>query len=78
MAEVANSAESQPRSVPIFMAHGTFDPMLPYQLGVATKQAVESAGYAIEWHEYPMAHAVCAEEIAHIRQWLLRAFDAAE
>jgi phospholipase/carboxylesterase len=73
-AEVANSAESQPRSVPIFMAHGTFDPMLPYQLGVATKQTVESAGYGIEWHEYPMAHGVCPEEIADIRAFLLRIY----
>ena len=73
-AEVARSAESQPRSVPIFMAHGTFDPMLPYQLGVATKQAVESAGYGIEWHEYPMAHGVCPEEIADIRAFLLRIY----
>jgi phospholipase/carboxylesterase len=73
-AEVARSPESQPRSVPIFMAHGTFDPMLPYQLGVATKQAVESAGYAIEWHEYPMAHGVCPEEIADIRAFLLRIY----
>ena len=73
-AEVARSAESQPRSVPIFMAHGTFDPMLPYQLGVATKQTVESAGYGIEWHEYPMAHGVCPEEIADIRAFLLRIY----
>jgi len=73
-AEVAGTSESQPRSVPIFMAHGTFDPMLPYQLGVATKQTVESAGYGIEWHEYPMAHGVCPEEIADIRAFLLRIY----
>ena len=73
-AEVAGSAESQPRSVPIFMAHGTFDPLLPYQLGVTTRQTVESAGYGIEWHEYPMAHGVCPEEIADIRAFLLRIY----
>jgi len=73
-AEVAGTSESQPRSVPIFMAHGTLDPLLPFQLGVATKQTVESAGYGIEWHEYPMAHGVCPEEIADIRAFLLRIY----
>ncbi|MEE4164252.1 MAG: alpha/beta fold hydrolase [Woeseiaceae bacterium] len=73
-AEVARNEDSQPRSVPIFMAHGTFDPLLPYQLGVTTKQTVESAGYGIEWHEYPMAHGVCPEEIADIRAFLRRIY----
>ena len=62
---------SQPSSLPIFMAHGTFDPVLPEALGQAGRKALTDAGYVVDWHEYPMAHAVCAEEIADIREWLI-------
>jgi phospholipase/carboxylesterase len=56
--------------VPIFMAHGRFDPVLPIELGRFSKETLEHAGFAVEWHEYSMAHAVCAEEITAISQWL--------
>jgi phospholipase/carboxylesterase len=46
--------------------------MLPIGLGQASRQLLEQAGYRVEWHEYPMAHAVCAEEIDDIRHWLIR------
>jgi phospholipase/carboxylesterase len=77
-AEVANSATAQSRDLPIFMAHGTFDPMLPLALGQHTHEVLTAAGYKSEWHDYPMAHAVCAEEIAHISDWLLKIFAAGE
>ncbi len=64
------------RDLPVFMAHGSFDPMLPIQWGRATAEALEQAGFSIEWHDYPMAHAVCPQEIADIRDWLLGVFDA--
>jgi phospholipase/carboxylesterase len=35
---------------------------------------MQKAGFDVQWHEYPMAHAVCAEEIAEIRSWLLNIF----
>lgn len=60
------------RDLPIFMAHGSFDPMLPMQWGRASAELLEDAGFTIEWHDYPMAHAVCPEEIRDIRQWLLK------
>lgn len=68
-------AAAQPQELPIFMAHGTFDPVLPLALGQAGSAALRNAGYTVDWHEYPMAHAVCAEEIADIRRWLLQIFD---
>ncbi|RLA33732.1 MAG: carboxylesterase [Gammaproteobacteria bacterium] len=77
-AEVANSATAQSRDLPIFMAHGTFDPMLPLALGQHTHEVLTAAGYKSQWHDYPMAHAVCAEEIAHISDWLLNVFAAGE
>ena len=59
-------------ATPIFMAHGREDPMLPISLGIESRNYLQAAGYAVEWHEYPMAHAVCAAEIADIREFLLR------
>lgn len=58
------------RSLPIFMAHGTYDPMLPISLGQDSKRRLEQAGFQVEWHEYPMQHAVCGEEIAELSRWL--------
>ena len=60
------------RSVPIFMAHGRFDDIIPIQRAQASREALEKMGYAVEWHEYPMPHSVCAEEIAHISEFLSR------
>ena len=60
------------RDLPVFMAHGSFDPMLPFQWGKASAEQLTALGFAVEWHDYPMAHAVCAEEISDIRDWLLK------
>ena len=77
-AEVVDNPAAVNNSIPVFMAHGTFDPVLPMQMGVDSRDLLRDRGFDIEWREYPMAHAVCAEEIAHIRHWLLGVFDAAE
>jgi phospholipase/carboxylesterase len=60
------------RDVPLFLAHGTQDPVVPYPRGVASRDALAALGYAIEWHAYPMPHSVCAQEIADLNRWLLR------
>lgn len=72
--EVANADSAQTRELPIFFAHGSFDPVVPMQLGKHSAERVQSAGYSVDWHEYPMAHAVCAQEIEEIRRWLLAVF----
>ena len=56
----------------IFMAHGTQDPVVGYALGTQSRSLLEHHGYAIEWHDYPMEHTVCAEEILDIRNWMLK------
>jgi phospholipase/carboxylesterase len=56
--------------VPIFMAHGSVDPVVPQTLGLMSRDFLRAHGYAIDWHGYPMAHQVCAEEIADLRTWL--------
>ena len=67
-------ASSGHRQLPVFMAHGILDPMLPLQWGRASADRLTEAGFTVEWHEYPMAHAVCPDEIRDIRAWLLSVF----
>jgi phospholipase/carboxylesterase len=58
------------QNTPIFMAHGTFDPVVPYTLGKTSMERLQNLGYQIEWHEYPMAHEVNPEEIQAIGRWV--------
>ncbi|MFT5123631.1 MAG: phospholipase/carboxylesterase [Kiritimatiellia bacterium] len=59
------------RAIPIFMAHGTADPVVPLSLAQRGRAALEDNGYAIGWHTYPgMQHALCLEEIEAISEWL--------
>jgi len=60
------------QGVPIFQAHGLHDPMIPLQRGRASRDALQALGYAVEWHEYPMEHSLCLEEVADLNMWLLR------
>lgn len=58
--------------VPVFLAHGRSDPVVTLARGIASRDALLALGYAVEWHEYPMQHSVCVEEIADLNRWLLR------
>jgi phospholipase/carboxylesterase len=60
------------QTVPIFLAHGTQDPVLALQLGEDTRQLLEATQYSVEWHTYEMPHSVCQEEITDIAEWLRR------
>ena len=57
---------------PIFMAHGSADPLLPVGLAEGSRRTLEALGYSVDWHVYPMAHSVCVEEIAAISAWLAK------
>ncbi len=59
-------------AIPIFMAHGSSDRVIPIANAIASKEKLRTANYRIEWHEYPMAHSVCGEEIVDISNWLER------
>lgn len=59
-------------ATPIFMAHGSYDPMIALQHAQRSRDALIGLGYRVEWHEYPMPHSVCAEEISDIAAWLSR------
>lgn len=64
------SAENQ--ATPIFMAHGAQDPVVPYPLGDESRQLLVAAGYAVDWHSYPMPHSLCEPEVRDLRGWLAR------
>jgi phospholipase/carboxylesterase len=57
-------------ATPIFWGHGTADPVVVLQRGVDSRDLLQSLGYALEWHTYPMGHAVSPEEIDDLRHWL--------
>ena len=69
------AAEANPanRTVPIFMAHGTHDPMISVTRAKESRDLLLQQGYAPEWKEYPMEHSVCPQEVADIAGWLRRA-----
>ena len=56
--------------VPLFMAHGQMDPMIPITRAITSREALIALGYDVEWHEYGMGHEVCPQEIADIGRWL--------
>ena len=55
---------------PIFMAHGTFDPVVPLMLGEISRKRLLGFGHPLDWHSYPMAHQVCPQEISDLADWL--------
>ena len=60
------------KNTPVFFAHGRHDPVVPYELGKQSAEKLQQLGHQIEWHEYPMPHSVCAEEISDIENWLTK------
>ena len=60
------------RQTPVFLAHGTLDPLVDPSLGETTRTLLEERSYQVFWKTYPMPHAVCAEEIADLRTWITK------
>lgn len=69
---LAVEATEANRGAAIFMAHGTFDPIVPLARAEESGRLLQSLGYALEWREYSMPHSVCPEELADIGAWLRR------
>ena len=68
--ELAAKRDPVNQATPIFMAHGTQDPVVPYALGDESRHLLASAGYPVEWHSYPMPHSLCEPEVADLRAFL--------
>jgi phospholipase/carboxylesterase len=70
--ELARQRNGANLRTPIFMAHGTQDPVVPFAMGNESCRMLESAGYSVEWHGYAMPHSLCEQEVADLRTWLRR------
>lgn len=69
-ATLASERHEANRDLPVFVAHGTYDPMIALARAVRTREQLEALGYAVQWRNYPMEHSVCHEEIADIGEWI--------
>jgi phospholipase/carboxylesterase len=67
---IRESASDANREIPIFMAHGRFDPVIPHSLGRQSADFLAGRGYPVQWHDYPMEHAVHPDEIRDLGDWL--------
>lgn len=63
-------ASGRSTTTPVFMAHGTMDPVVPFGAGDVSRKALQELGVNVAWHTYPMQHQVAMEEIADLRSWL--------
>jgi len=68
--DILQQASDANRAVPIFIAHGSEDMIVPYALGKAAYMTLQQAGYPITWRGYPMQHTVCAAEVNDLSQWV--------
>jgi phospholipase/carboxylesterase len=66
----AAEASAANLDTPVFMAHGSYDPVIPLARAEQSRALLQSLGYAVEWREYPMPHSVCPEEVGDIGAWL--------
>lgn len=72
LGKLADERSAVNQSVPILQVHGEFDPVIPMTHAAKSRDALQALGYSVLWHEYPMPHSVCAEEIECIGEWLRR------
>jgi phospholipase/carboxylesterase len=68
----AERSEANSRT-PVFLAHGSHDNVVPVARGQASCELLRELGHPVDWHEYPMAHSVCLEEVQDLNAWLLKA-----
>lgn len=67
---LADHAAPANRDLPVWLAHGSLDPVLPYRFGEHCRDWLQQAGYPVAWQSYPMGHQVCMEQIHAIGAWL--------
>jgi phospholipase/carboxylesterase len=73
-----SEASAANAAVPIMMAHGMQDPVVPPMLALQSRDILQQQGYHVNWHSYPMQHAVCPEEMLDIRDWLLQCLQSGQ
>lgn len=71
-ASLAQNSHVANRKIPVWLAHGTLDDVIPLEVGRNAKQLLEDMHYKVEWHDYRMAHSLTLDELRDIREFLLR------
>jgi phospholipase/carboxylesterase len=74
-AALAGEKHASNHTVPIFMAHGTYDPVVRLERALQSRDLLVRLGYQVDWHTYPMQHAVCGEEVDAIGAFIRRVLD---
>jgi phospholipase/carboxylesterase len=69
-AQLGQELTAAGRATPVLMCHGSHDPVLALDMGTQACALLRTLGVTVSWHEYPMAHEVCAAEIQEISGWL--------
>jgi phospholipase/carboxylesterase len=72
---LGEEASQANRDIPIFMAHGEYDDIIPIRRAEQSRELLVSLGHMVEWHSYPMPHSVCAPEIGDIANFLARVLE---
>jgi len=68
--QLADQASQANADIPVFIGHGSMDPVVPFPLGEMTAKQLKETGHPVEWRSYPMPHSVCLEQIVHLGAWL--------
>lgn len=75
---LASEASPASRAVPIFMAHGSYDDLIPIARAHRSRDLLLELGFKVAWHEYAMPHSVCAEEIRDLGRWFWETLGAGD
>ncbi|MGB0466670.1 MAG: alpha/beta hydrolase [Pontibacterium sp.] len=65
-------------NLPVWLAHGVLDDVVPFSLGEQAVVELQHQGYEPEWHRYPIAHEVSAEELTELGHWIEQILDVKE
>ena len=71
LASLGQEKSSANQRIPMMMAHGRHDPLIPVTLGETARDGLLEFDYPVQWYEYPIAHELCLEEIQQVRSWML-------
>ncbi len=74
--QAEGGAAERATTQPVFMAHGTQDPVVPFAAGQRSAERLRAMGFDVEWHAYAMQHQVCGEQVRDLGQWVARRFAA--
>lgn len=69
-AHTASEITAAGKATPVFLGHGSQDPVVPESLGKRSRVALEALGVKVQWQSYPMPHSVCADEVRDLGDWL--------